>query len=129
MLKLPMKPTLERLKAADTIQPSAITEVPEEFQDLYKEQLKMYVKKLDKFEKDGMQEYLMVVGQFSDDMLYELECDTEYELVKKGYNLVKLVELIRKIFIAINHKTVHWKQSPNLESRCTIYNRMRRSLS
>ena len=123
MLKLPMKPTLERLKAADTIQPSAITEVPEEFQDLYKEQLKMYVKKLDKFEKDGMQEYLMVVGQFSDDMLYELECDTEYELVKKGYNLVKLVELIRKIFIAINHKTVHWKQSPNLESRCTIYNR------
>ena len=55
IFKLPMKPTLERLKAADTIQPSAITEVPEEFQDLYKEQLKMYVKKLDNFKKDGMQ--------------------------------------------------------------------------
>ena len=36
MLKLPTKPTLERLQAADTIQPLEITEVPEEYEDLYK---------------------------------------------------------------------------------------------
>ena len=91
MLKLPTKPTLERLQAADTIQISAITEVPEESEDLYKEQLIMYAKKIDKSEKDGIQTYLMVVGQCANDMLYELEFDTEYELAKKGYNLVKLV--------------------------------------
>ena len=76
ILKLPKKPTLEILRAVDTAQPSAITEVPEEFEELYKEMLKMYAKKLDNFEKGGMQSYLMVVGQCFDDMLYELECDT-----------------------------------------------------
>ena len=91
MLKLPTKPTLEILQAADTTQPSAALEVPEHFEDFCKERLKMYVKKLDKFEKDGMQVYLMVVVQCADDMLYELDCDTEYELAKKGYNAVKLV--------------------------------------
>ena len=65
IFKLLTKPLLERFKAADTTQPSAISEVPEEFEDLYKEQLKMYAKKLDKFEKDVMQAYLMVVRQVS----------------------------------------------------------------
>ena len=77
MLKLPTKPTLDILQAADTTQPSAITKVPEEFEDVYKEQLKMYANKFDNFEKDGMQAYLMVVGQCADEMLYELECDTD----------------------------------------------------
>ena len=54
IFKLQTKPTLETFKAADTTQPSAISEVPEEFEDLYKEELKMYAKKLDKFEKDIM---------------------------------------------------------------------------
>ena len=49
------------------------------------------MKKIDKFEKDSMQAYLVVVGQCTNDMLYELECDTEYELAKKLYNVVKLV--------------------------------------
>ena len=40
----------------------------------------------------------MVIKQCADDMLYELECDTEYELAKKGYKVVKLVEIIKKIF-------------------------------
>ena len=84
MLKLPTKPTLERFKAAENTQPSAIKKVPEEFEYLYKEQLKMCAKKLDKSEKDGMQAYLMVVGQCDNYMLYELDCDTEYELAKKG---------------------------------------------
>ena len=109
MFKLPTKPTLEGFKAADTTEPSAISEVPEEFEDLYIEQLKMYAKKLDKFEKDVMQAYLMVVGQCADDMLYELECDTEYEVAKKGYNVVKLVVLIKKIWYSYklqNHSLV-----------------------
>ena len=36
MLKLTTKPTLERLQAADTTQPSAALEVPEYFEDFYK---------------------------------------------------------------------------------------------
>ena len=58
----------------------------------------MYAKKLDKFEKDGIQAYLMVVGKCAYDMFYELECDTEYKLAKKGYNIVRLVEPIKNIF-------------------------------
>ena len=44
----------------------------------------MYAKKLDKSKKDGMQAYLLVVGQCAYDIPYELEYDTEYELAKKG---------------------------------------------
>ena len=49
ILKLPKKPTLERAKIimGDTI----ITAIPPEVDDLYKELLKTYTKKVDKFEK------------------------------------------------------------------------------
>ena len=119
MLKLPTKPTLERLQAAGTTQPSVITEVPKEFEYLYKEQFNMYVKKLDKFEKDGMQAYLMVVGQCADDMLYELECDTEYDLAKNRYNVVKLVELIEKI--CYSYKSQYHPLAAITKSRITMY--------
>ena len=119
MFKLPTKPTLEGFKAADTTEPSAISEVPEEFEDLYIEQLKMYAKKLDKFEKDVMQAYLMVVGQCADDMLYELECDTEYDLAKNRYNVVKLVELIEKI--CYSYKSQYHPLAAITKSIITIY--------
>ena len=50
----------------DTIIPA----IPAEVEDLYKELLKTYAKKVDKFE-------------CIDNMLYVLECDTEYASAKK----------------------------------------------
>ena len=77
------------------------------------------MKKLDKFEKDSMQAYLILVGQCADDMLYELECDAEYELAKKGYNVVKLLELINNI--CYSYKSQDHQLTAITKSRITMY--------
>ena len=59
--------------------------------------MKTYDRKLDKLEKDGMQAYLMVVGQCTDEMLCEIVWDKDYAALKTEYNVVKLLELIKKI--------------------------------
>ena len=79
----------------------------------------MYAKKLDKSKKDGMQAYLLVVGQCAYDIPYELEYDTEYELAKKGYNVVKLVELIKKI--CYSYKSQDHPLAAITKYRITLY--------
>ena len=96
MLKILTVPTLAGLKEDGTVD-SAATVAPAKYKDLYKEQTKTHAEKLEKFEKDSMMEYLIVICQCTEDMIYELECNTSYEGIKNKYSVVKLLEMIKKI--------------------------------
>ena len=82
LLRLSSKPTLAKAKIL--LNNTTITSVLVELEDLYKEQMKVYAKKVNKFEKDGMQAYLMVIGQCIDNMIYKLECNDDYTLLKSN---------------------------------------------
>lgn len=79
----PKAPTLEVKHTDGIVNVNKVTAIRQENKDLYKEKMKTYTKKLDKFEKGGMMAYMMVIRQYPDGMLHELECNFLYKLVKE----------------------------------------------
>lgn len=59
--------------------------------------MKIYAWNLKKFEKDSMMAFLIVKGQYTGDIILDLECHDYYEAMEKNYNILKLLLLIKKV--------------------------------
>ena len=102
MIKKSTKPTIEALIVRNKVTNST-TDIPDKYLDLYKEKMKKYAKKEPKFELDCKKAYLMVKRQCSPSMITELKCHDDYDDIQEGYNVKKLLKLIKKI--CYNYKT------------------------
>lgn len=70
MIKILTKLSLAALKV-DEIVAAIVTAVLDKYNDLHKEQMKTYTKKLKEFEKDIIVVYLVVIWQCTDEMIYD----------------------------------------------------------